>query len=58
MKQQSTTEHVRMKSQQRDKECMKMMEGNGMRGLEWKWIGVSMIEVVKRKNGMRMDGNE
>ena len=35
-----------------------MMEGNGMRGLEWKWIGVSMIEVTDRKNDMGMDGNE
>ena len=29
-----------------------------MRGLEWKWIGVSVIEVVERKNGMVIDGNE
>ena len=37
---------------------MGMMKWNGMRVLEWKWIGVSVIEVVKRKNGMGMDGNE
>ena len=35
-----------------------MMEWNGMRVLEWKWIGVSMIEVDDRKNGMGMDGHE
>ena len=29
-----------------------------MRGLEWKWIGVSVIEVGERKNGMGMDGYE
>ena len=29
-----------------------------MRGLEWKWIRVSVMEVGKRKNGMGMDGNE
>ena len=29
-----------------------------MRGLEWKWIRVSVMEVVERKNGMGMDGNE
>ena len=29
-----------------------------MRGMEWKWIRVSVIEVVKRKNGMGMDPNE
>ena len=29
-----------------------------MRGLEWKWIRVSVMEVRKRKNGMGMDGNE
>ena len=37
---------------------MKMMKWNGMRGLEWKWIRVSVMEVGKRKNGMGMDGNE
>ena len=26
--------------------------------LKWKWIRVSVMEVVKRKNGMGMDGNE
>ena len=32
----------------------------GWRKEEWeqKWIGVSVMEVGKRKNGMRMDGNE
>ena len=29
-----------------------------MRGLEWKWIGVSVIVVGERKNGMGMDVNE
>ena len=29
-----------------------------MRGLEWKWIRVSVMEVGKRKNEMVMDGNE
>ena len=29
-----------------------------MRGLEWKWIRVSVMEVAERKNGMGMDGNE
>ena len=29
-----------------------------MRGLEWKWIRVSVIEVVERKNGMGIDKNE
>ena len=37
---------------------MGMMKWNGMRGMEWKWIRVSVIEVAKRKNGMAMDGNE
>ena len=37
---------------------MGMMECNGMRGLEWKWIRVSLMEVVERKNGMGMDANE
>jgi len=35
-----------------------MMKWDGMRELEWKWIGVSVIEVSDRKNGMGMDGNE
>ena len=26
--------------------------------MEWKWIRVSVMEVVERKNGMGMDGNE
>ena len=29
-----------------------------MREMEWKWIRVSVKEVVERKNGMGMDGNE
>ena len=29
-----------------------------MRGLEWKWIRVIVIEVVERKNEMGLDGNE
>ena len=37
---------------------MGMMKWNGMRVLEWKWIRVSEIEVVERKNGMEMDENE
>ena len=35
-----------------------MMILNGMRGIEWKWIRVIVIEVGKRKIGMEMDGNE
>ena len=34
------------------------MKWNGMRGLEWKWIRVSVIEVGKRKNEMEMNSNE
>ena len=34
------------------------MQWNGMRGLEWKWIRVSVMEVGKRKNEMGMEGNE
>ena len=34
-----------------------MMKWNGMRVLRWEWIGVSVIEVCERKNGMGMDGN-
>ena len=34
------------------------MEWIGMRVLEWKWIRVSVIEVVERKNEMGMDENE
>ena len=29
-----------------------------MREMEWKWIRVSVMEVVERKNGMGMDGDE
>ena len=39
-----------MRSMLRSKE-----KRNGMRVLEWKWIGVSVIEVAERKNGMGMD---
>ena len=35
-----------------------MMRWNGMRGMEWKRIGVRLIEVAKRKYGMGMDGRE
>ena len=34
------------------------MKWNGMRGLEWKGIRVSVMEVTERKNGMGMDRNE
>ena len=34
------------------------MEWNGMGGLEWKWIGVSVTEVAERKNGMGIDEYE
>ena len=37
---------------------MGIMKWNGMRRLEWKWIRVTVIEVVERKTGMGMDGNE
>jgi len=36
---------------------MVMIKWNGMRLLEWKWIGVIVKEVAERKNGMGMDGN-
>ena len=29
-----------------------------MRGLEWKWIRLSVIEVAERKKEMGMDGNK
>ena len=32
-----------------------MMQWNGMRVLEWKWIRVSVIEVVEKKREMGMD---
>ena len=32
-----------------------MMKWNKMRGLEWKWIRVSVMEVGKRKNEMGID---
>ena len=31
------------------------MKWNGMRVLEWKWIRVSVIEVVEKKREMGMD---
>ena len=37
---------------------MGMMKWNGMRGLEWKWIRESVMELGKRKNAMGMDDNE
>ena len=37
---------------------MGMMKWNGMRGLEWKWIRVSVIEVTERKTGMGIDENK
>ena len=37
---------------------MRMIKWNRMRVLEWKWIRVSVIEVVERKNGMAFNGNE
>ena len=58
MKLQSTTERERMGRQKRNRKWMKMMKWNGMRGLEWKWIRLSVIEVGKRKNEMGIDGNE
>ena len=58
MKGDGTTEQVRVRSQKRKWKIMVMMQWNGMRGLEWKWIRVRLIEVVERKNGMGMDENE
>ena len=55
MKGDDTTEHVRMRSQKRNSKFMGMMKWNGMRGLEWEWKRVSVMEVDKRKNGMGMD---
>ena len=37
---------------------MVMMEWDEMRGLEWKWIRGSVMEVTERKNGLGMDENE
>ena len=37
---------------------MRMIKWDGMRGMEWKWIRVSVFEVVDRKNGMAFNGNE
>ena len=37
---------------------MGMMKRDGMRGLEWKWIGVIVIEVGERKNEMGIEGKE
>ena len=58
MKVQSNTERERTMSQKRNSKWIGMMKWNGMRGLEWKWIWVSVIEVDERKNGLGMDGNE
>ena len=58
MKGQGTTERVRVKSQKRNKKQMGMTKWNGMRGVEWKWKGVSVIEVNERKRGMGIEGNE
>ena len=58
MKGDDTTEHVKVRSQKRNSKFMGMMKWNRMRGLERKWIRVSVMEVVKRKNEMGMDGNE
>ena len=33
-----------------------MMKWYRIRGLEWKWKRVNVIEVAERKNGMGMDG--
>ena len=41
-----------------NKESKKELELNGNDEMEWKWIRVSVIEVIERKNGMEMDGNE
>ena len=35
-----------------------MMKWNGMGVFEWRWIRLSEIEVVERKNGMGIDGYE
>jgi len=37
---------------------MKMMKWNGMRGLQWKWIRVRLIEVAEKKREMGMNGHE
>ena len=34
------------------------MKWNRMRGMEWNWKRVSVLEVAERKNEMGMDGNE
>ena len=52
------TEFMRMKSQKRNMKSLGMMRWNGMRVLEWNWIGVSVIVAGERKNGMGMDENE
>ena len=52
---QDTTERVRMRSQKRNSKYMGMMKWNRMRGLEWEWKRVSVIEVVDRTNGMVMN---
>ena len=57
MKGEYTTERERTKSQKRDRKWMGMIKWNEMRGLEWNWIGVSVIVAGERKNGMGMDEN-
>lgn len=37
---------------------MGITKWNGKRGVEWKWKGVSVIELSERKNGMGMDAYE
>ena len=34
------------------------MKWNGMRGLQWKWIRVRLIEVAEKKREMGMNGHE
>ena len=47
---------MRMRSQKRNSKFMGMMKWNKMRGLEWEWKRVSVIEVDEKKHGMGMDG--
>ena len=58
MKDEDTTDHVRMRSQKRNSKGMKMMKWNGMRGLQWKWIRVRLIEVAEKKRERGMNGHE
>ena len=34
------------------------MKGKGARGKKWKWSGESVNEVVEKRNGKGMNGNE